>query len=115
MKYLALLIATFFVANATWAQPPAAFKQCAHCHRVEAGRHGVGPSLFGVYGRPAASAPDYRYSEALALSGVTWNERALDHYLRDPKAYIRGSRKAAAGVKSDEDVYAIIDYLRTLQ
>ena len=77
--------------------------------------HGAGPSLFGVYGRPAGTASGFRYSEAVTLSGVTWNARELDQYLRDPRAYISGSRKAAAGVKNDADVNAIIDYLQTLK
>lgn len=114
MRYLLLFMtALLFPAN-TWAQPPKAFYQCVSCHKVEAGKHGVGPSLFGVYGRTAGTAQGYRYSSALAGSGITWDDRSLDHYLRDPKAYIPGSRKAAAGVKKDEDVYAIMAYLRTL-
>ena len=31
--------------------------QCAACHSVQKGQNGIGPSLYGVYGQPAADAP----------------------------------------------------------
>lgn len=86
MKYLLLFITALLIAASSWAQPPKAFKQCANCHKVAAGKHGVGPSLFGVYGRTAGTAHGYTYSGALADSGIMWNDRSLDQYLRDPKA-----------------------------
>jgi cytochrome c2 len=40
------------------------FIQCKVCHSLEAGKNMVGPSLHGLIGRKAGSAPGYAYSPA---------------------------------------------------
>ena len=52
--------------------------QCAVCHSPVAGKNMVGPSLFGVVGREAGSAPGFKYSAANKGSGVTWDEANLE-------------------------------------
>ena len=43
----------------------AIFKQCSACHSPEKGRNLIGPSLYGVVGRPAtASMMKAKYSMA---------------------------------------------------
>jgi cytochrome c len=40
--------------------------ECSDCHSVAEGKNKRGPSLFGVYGRRAATAPGFsNYSDAL--------------------------------------------------
>lgn len=51
------------------------FKQCMACHTAEQGKNKVGPSLFGVVGRPAASIDGFKYSKPMqekAAGGLTW-------------------------------------------
>lgn len=63
--------------------------RCAMCHLAEGG--GQGPSLKGVYGRKAASAPGFAYSAALKASGVTWTGPELDRFLTNPSVAIPGT------------------------
>ena len=54
--------------------------RCAMCHIAEGG--GQGPSLQGVYGRKAASAPGFAYSAALKASGLDWTPANLSSFWR---------------------------------
>jgi cytochrome c len=96
------------------AAPPAAFMQCRSCHSVEPGKNGVGPSLAGVFGKPAAGAPGFRYSDALRNSGITWTPEKLDEWLTGPMKMVPGTRMVQM-VRDEEQRKAIIDYLATLQ
>lgn len=112
-KKVGLALAAMLLAPvaATAADAPAAFNQCKACHKVEAGKHGVGPSLFGVYGRKAGLADGYKYSDAHMKSGLTWDDATLAKYLADPKATVPGNKMAFAGLKKPEDRANVIAYL----
>lgn len=88
------------------------FNKCKTCHEVDKPKNKVGPELVGLFGRKAGTAPDYKYSEAMKNSGITWDEKTIAQYVRDPKAFIPGNKMAFAGLKSDEDVENLIAYLK---
>ena len=47
------------------------FRKCRACHKVEEGKHGLGPSLYGIINSDIASAEGYdKYSEALTALPV---------------------------------------------
>lgn len=116
-KKVALAAAAILLAPvaAIAADAPAAFNQCKACHKVEAGKHGVGPSLAGVYGAKAGHAEGYKYSDNHKASGLTWDDANLAKYLADPKGTIPGNKMAFAGLKKPEDVAAVVDYIKTLK
>jgi len=52
-----------------------------------------GPSLRGVYGRPAGTVPGFAYSRAFKniLQGVVWDRGTLDVWIMDSQAWVPGS------------------------
>ena len=84
------------------------YKTCALCHSFE--RNGAGPKHAGVFGRTAGTVPDYRYSPALAKSGIVWNDATLDKWLADPQALVPGT-KMFFNVDSAQDRADVIEYL----
>src|SRR5271156_4192712 len=77
---LAILAGTTVAASAAGDAKAGAdvFKRCAVCHTDDkGGGDGLGPNLFDVVGRKAASRPDFAYSPALKKSAITWNEATL--------------------------------------
>ena len=101
-------------ATMAGAKPPA-FAQCAACHAVEKGKHGVGPSLAGVFGAKAGDVPGYVFSDAMKGSGLVWDEKTLDTYLTNPMKVVPGTRMTYAGMTDPADRKAVIDYLKTLK
>ncbi len=96
------------------ATAPPMWAVCGACHAVEPGQHGLGPSLAGVFNARAASKPGFDYSEAMASSGLTWNQATLDRYLTDPRATVPGTTMAFAGLKNDAQRAEVIEYLKGL-
>ncbi|MFG1428992.1 c-type cytochrome [Roseixanthobacter glucoisosaccharinicivorans] len=109
---VALLLLT---ATAQAGDPPTAFNQCKACHKVEAGRNAIGPSLFGIVGMKAGSVAGYQYSPAMKNSGLTWDDATLTKYLASPKDTVPGTKMAFVGLKKPEEVAAVIAYLKTLR
>jgi len=97
------------------ADAPAAFSACKACHKVEAGSHGIGPSLAGVFGRKAGTVAGFKFSEPHMKSGLTWDEPTLTKYLADPKGVIPGNKMVFVGLKNPDEVKAVIEYLKTLK
>jgi len=87
------------------------FKKCRACHKLEAGKKGVGPTLFGIIGRPAASVEGYKYSAAMKSSGLTWDLETLHAYLKKPKDLVPKTKMTFAGLKKDKDIVNLLAYL----
>jgi cytochrome c2 len=87
------------------------FRKCRACHKVEEGKNGVGPSLWGVIGRDVASVEGFNYSDAMMAMEGDWTADALFTYLEDPKADVPGTKMRFAGVKDAQDRVNVIVYL----
>ncbi len=88
------------------------FKKCTQCHSPVEGKNGTGPSLYGIIGRPAGSAPNFRYSEANKTSSITWSEQEMFVYLENPKKKIPKTIMAFVGLPKAQDRADVIAYLK---
>ncbi|MFC0389419.1 c-type cytochrome [Muricoccus vinaceus] len=94
------------------------FGQCRACHIVDAtDRNGVGPNLYGVVGRRAASRESFtRYSanlKQLGGEGYTWTEENLRAYLANPKAVAPQGSMAFPGLRQEQQLTDVIAYLKS--
>jgi len=88
------------------------FNKCKACHTLTEGKNKVGPSLFGIMGKPAAAIKGFKYSKALKNSGLTWDEETMEKYLAKPKKLVPGTRMAFAGLKKEKDIDNVIAYIK---
>jgi len=87
-------------------------ERCSMCHPVDG--PGQGPSLQGVVGRKAATAPDFPYTAALKASGLRWTPAALDSFLTNPMKRVPGTAMPMS-VPDPGERADLIAYLATLR
>ena len=92
------------------------FNTCRACHNInQGGRSGVGPALYGVWGRAAGAVEGFRYSapmRAKATEGLTWTAENMRAYLADPKALVPGGSMAFAGVRNEQQLNDLLAFLQ---
>lgn len=120
INIFALTMFMLLVPLVSYAQDAAVgekvFKKCAVCHAVGAGaKNKIGPQLNGIVGRPAAQVDGFKYSDAMRVSGLVWDEAAFAQYLRDPKGVVKGTKMIFAGLKKDDEIANVIAYLKTFR
>ena len=89
------------------------FKRCKACHYADKEKNKTGPHLVNVIDRKDGSIGGYKYSKAMATSGLVWDEATLTAYLKAPKKFLKGTKMAFAGLKKDADIKNLIAYLKT--
>jgi len=95
------------------------FKKCKACHQVgEGAKNRTGPVLTGIVGHAAGAAEDFRYSKPMEKAGeegLIWSEDELHAFLAKPKAYMKKTKMSFAGLKKDDDIAAVIAYLKSFE
>jgi cytochrome c len=113
---------TIFAASAASAQTAESdttigarvFRACSACHSLEKDRNMTGPSRAGVWNRKAGTLTSFsRYSDAMKLSGITWDEQSLDGYLKNPSEFIPGNHMTFPGIPDDKARTGIIAFLKS--
>ena len=89
------------------------FLVCRACHMIDEGApHTIGPNLWGLIGRPVASAEGYdRYTPGMSALGGAWTPARLDIYLRQPMVEVQGTTMAFPGVPDAGDRADLIAWL----
>lgn len=90
------------------------FAICSACHSPEEGVNKLGPSLFGVVGRPTGSIAGFHYTPALSNFKQTWTPELLDKWLQGPAKLVPGTAMFIT-VSNDQNRADIIAYLATLK
>ena len=111
---LAVLLPTLAHAQDKAAGQTLFQAQCSACHSTEPGVNNQGPSLAGLFGRKAATAPGFSYSNALTTSGLVWDTATLDAFLANPKRKVPGTTMAIAIPRAPQRA-DLIAYLETLK
>lgn len=102
--------------NASFEKGKSAAKKCIACHSFEkGGMNKVGPNLWNVIGNKKAHLGNsFNYSKAVLEKGGKWGYEELFAFLKNPKAYIKGTRMAFAGISNPQEIADLVSYLRSM-
>jgi cytochrome c len=111
------MVAAFALIAAPAAKPDPARgrtlleRRCTGCHALDGLK--AAPPLRAVFGKRAASHPQYPYSTALKDAQLTWDEATLERWLADPDALVPGNEMSFRLDNPDERA-DIVAYLKQL-
>jgi cytochrome c len=92
----------------------AVFAKCQSCHSLTA--NGTGPNLFGVVGRKPGTEAGFSYSPAMQAFGAKqpiWDYQHIFEFIKNPQAYVSGTKMTFVGLKKPEDRINVIAYLHS--
>lgn len=110
-KVSAEVVAQYEALTGDAANGRRVFTKCMSCHVVQEGQNRVGPSLYGIIGRPAGSIEGFKYSDANANSGIVWTEPTMFAYLENPQRFIPGTIMAFPGLPNPQERADVIAYV----
>jgi cytochrome c len=89
--------------------------RCSICHQPDrGGKNGVGPALWGAYGRAATKSTNgFAYSDKLKASGVVWTPDKLNQWIQKPASLVPGVKMVLPPVTAPQDRADIIAFLKT--
>jgi len=90
------------------------FAKCQSCHSLTA--NGTGPNLTGVEGRKPGTEPGFAYSPAMQAFGAKqpiWDYEHIFEFIKNPQAYVPGTKMTFVGLKKPEDRINVIAFLHT--
>lgn len=90
-------------------------RRCSICHSLDPDdRRRAGPTLWGVFGRRAGTAPGYRYSEGLRRSTIVWNEETISRLFElGPEVVTPGSKMPLQQIPDARDRRDLISFLKS--
>ena len=100
------------LASADAAAGEKVFAKCAACHNAtKGGANGIGPNLWGAFGKAHGHVPGFAYSDALKAVPGVWDWKSMDAWLTSPRKYAPGTKMTFAGLGKGEDRANLMAYL----
>ena len=103
------------LARADVARGERTVRKCMACHTIEKGEPArLGPTLWGVVGRPVAKVAGFSYSDQMKKQGektATWIPGELDIFLTKPANLVPGTRMTFPGLPDQQERADLIAYL----
>jgi cytochrome c len=100
-------------ADGNAARGQRAFGACAACHSLDPDRNMTGPSLANLWNRKAGTLASFsRYSSALRSSGIVWNDKTLDDWIKDPQHLIPDNEMPFPGIRNDQQRADLVAFLK---
>jgi len=89
-------------------------RKCSICHSLsEDGVRRAGPTLAGLFGRPAGSVTGYPYSDSVTASGLIWSDATIDALFdQGPAHYIPGTKMPMQRITDPNDRADLIAFLK---
>ena len=104
----------FYLASASAEKGADVFKKCQACHTIDKGAaNGLGPNLYGAFGKPHGHVPGFAYSDALKSVPGVWDWKSMSEWLANPKKYAPGTKMTFAGLGNPEDRANVMAYLNS--
>lgn len=99
-------------ADANLAVGKREFAKCKACHTLEEGQaRKIGPNLYGIFGKPAAAVPNFKYSKAMLEKPIIWDHANFDQWIFNPRQFLPGTSMAFSGIKNPEKRRALLAYI----
>lgn len=112
----ALMVAVPGIVSAQDAENGAGvFKRCGACHQIgEGAKNGLGPHLNCIAGKKAGSVEGFKYSDAVANSGIEWTDENLLAWFEADDKVIKGNRMIfPAGIKNEADRADLLAFIKS--
>jgi cytochrome c len=89
-------------------------RKCSICHTLTpSSARRAGPTLYGLFGRPAGTVGDYSYSDILDGSSIVWDDTTIDALFDlGPDHFIPGSKMPMQRITDPQDRADLITYLK---
>lgn len=111
-----VMVASGVLAAGDIAKGKKLAKKCTTCHTLsEGGKNRLGPNLFDILDKPAGAVKGYKYSKAMSVSGIIWDEATFSDFVSNPKKVVKGTKMSFAGIKKATQRADLIAYFETLR
>ena len=89
------------------------YRSCVACHSLEPGVHLSGPSLAGLWDRPAGKTTGFaRYSKGLKSADFTWTAEILFAWVADPQVVVPDTYMSFRGIEDEQQRADIVAFLK---
>jgi cytochrome c len=110
---LVATVSTAYAAEGDAKRGAQVYRTCVACHSLEPGVHLSGPSLAGLWDKPAGKISSFvRYSKGLKSADFVWNADTLFAWIADPQVMVPGTYMVFRGVEDGQPRADLVAFLK---